>query len=85
MERTMYDWAREAAAALELPEDAAWVSEQAAIEIVLDLARDVAQGVARPAAPTGAFLAGVAVGLDGGNDPAALDRARARLAGTLEA
>jgi len=30
--------------------------------LVLDLARDVAHGVARPAAPLTAFLAGVAVG-----------------------
>jgi hypothetical protein len=31
-------------------------------ELVLDLARDAAHGVARPAAPLTTFLAGVAVG-----------------------
>ncbi|MGO2471241.1 MAG: DUF6457 domain-containing protein [Microbacterium gubbeenense] len=35
------------------------------IALVLDLARDVAHGVARPAAPLTAFLAGLAVGRDG--------------------
>lgn len=36
--------------------------------LVLDLARDVAHGVARPAAPLTAYLVGVAVGK--GADPA---------------
>ncbi|HEX6498546.1 MAG TPA: DUF6457 domain-containing protein [Micromonosporaceae bacterium] len=36
--------------------------------LVLDLARDVAHGVARPAAPLTAYLVGVAVGR--GADPA---------------
>ncbi len=36
--------------------------QEADIEAVLDLARDVAHGVARPAAPLTAFLLGVAVG-----------------------
>ncbi|MGO1235115.1 MAG: DUF6457 domain-containing protein [Microbacterium gubbeenense] len=35
------------------------------IALVLDLARDVAHGVARPAAPLTAFLAGLAAGRDG--------------------
>lgn len=38
-------------------------------DLVLDLARDVAHGVARPAAPLTAYLLGVAVGR--GADPAA--------------
>jgi hypothetical protein len=84
MERTMYDWAAEAAAALGLPADAGWVSEEATVREVLDVAREVAQGVARPAAPVGAFLAGVAVGLAGAGDRAALEDARARLAPTLQ-
>jgi hypothetical protein len=36
---------------------------------VLDLARDVANGVARPAAPLGAFVAGLVAGRTG-TDPA---------------
>lgn len=39
------------------------------VPLVLDLARDVAHGVARPAAPVTAYLLGVAVGR--GADPAA--------------
>jgi hypothetical protein len=38
------------------------------LNLVLDLARDVAHGVARPAAPLTAYLVGVAVGQ--GADPA---------------
>jgi hypothetical protein len=38
------------------------------LAIVLDLARDVAHGVARPAAPVTAYLLGLAVGR--GADPA---------------
>jgi hypothetical protein len=36
--------------------------EDANVTTVLDLARDVAHGVARPAAPLTAYLAGIAVG-----------------------
>ncbi|MTE23660.1 DUF6457 domain-containing protein [Microbacterium sp. ZXX196] len=43
------------------------------ISAVLDLARDVAHGVARPAAPLTAFLAGLAAGRDA--DPGAAERA----------
>jgi hypothetical protein len=45
---------------------------------VLDLTREVAHGVSRPAAPLSAFLLGVAVG--SGADP---EVARARIAGLL--
>lgn len=38
------------------------VDREAVTRLVLDLARDVAHGVARPAAPLTAFLLGVAVG-----------------------
>lgn len=82
MDETMYEWAARAAEALDLPEEAAWVAESAHARTVLDLARDAAQGVARPAAPLAAFLAGVAVGRAGASDPGQLDAARARLAGT---
>ena len=37
-------------------------------DLVLDLARDVAHGVARPAAPLTAFLVGLAAGAQGGDD-----------------
>ncbi len=53
------DWTESVRAALHLdPVDNA---------LVLDLARDVAHGVMRPAAPLTAFLFGMAVG--GGADP----------------
>ena len=40
-----------------------------AVTIILDLARDAAHGVARPAAPLAAFVAGLAVGRSGGGLP----------------
>ncbi|WP_250447122.1 DUF6457 domain-containing protein [Actinotalea sp. C106] len=43
-----------------------------AVDELLDLARDVAHGVARPAAPLTTFLVGYAVGASSG-DRAALD------------
>lgn len=39
------------------------------VAVVLDMTRDVANGVARPAAPLGAFAAGLAAGR-AGTDPA---------------
>ncbi len=44
------------------------------IPLILDLARDVANGVARPAAPFSAFVAGLVAGREGG-DPEAVRRA----------
>ncbi|MBV9098400.1 MAG: molybdopterin-guanine dinucleotide biosynthesis protein MobA [Frankiaceae bacterium] len=41
-------------------------------DAVLDLTRDVAHGVARPAAPLTAYLLGVAVGRSGSADLSAL-------------
>ena len=46
---------------------------------VLDLARDVANGVARPAAPLGAFVAGLVAGR-AGTDPQAVRDALAAVA-----
>jgi len=43
------------------------------IDRVLDVAKDAAHGVARPAAPLSTFLAGYAAGLDGGG-PEAIER-----------
>ena len=57
------------------------------VAAVLDLTRDVANGVARPAAPLGAFVAGLVAGR-AGNDPAAVREALAAvaaLAGAWEA
>jgi hypothetical protein len=53
---TLDDFTERACAALGLP--AGSVDQT----LVLDLARDVAHGVARPAAPLAAYLLGVAVG-----------------------
>lgn len=50
------DWTAQACAALGLETDTVDP------DLVLDLARDVAHGVARPAAPLTAYLVGVAVG-----------------------
>ena len=81
------DWLREAAAAVEVsPADAAVLGEEA-VTVLLDLARDAAHGVARPAAPLGTFVLGLAVGASGG-DMDALRRFARRLtdlAGAWEA
>jgi hypothetical protein len=83
MEGTLYDWAQDAVAALEVPDEGRWVADKETVQWVLDLARDVAQGVARPGAPVGAFLAGVAVGRNLGKGPGALDDVRRTLEPTL--
>ena len=41
--------------------------EDLPVGLILDLARDVANGVARPAAPFGAFAAGLVAGRAGGS------------------
>ncbi len=56
---SLEEWA--AAVCRELGIEAA-VDERHARQVVLDLARDVAHGVARPAAPVTAFLLGLAAG-----------------------
>jgi hypothetical protein len=43
------------------------------VQLVLDLARDAAHGVARPAAPLTTFLVGLAAGLRGGDRTAVTD------------
>ncbi len=47
--------------------------DQVPVALVLDLARDVANGVLRPAAPVSAYIAGLAAGLAGGSDADARD------------
>ena len=58
---TLDDWVADAAAALGV--------DASALDIpgVLGLARDVAHGVARPAAPVTTFLVGLAAGRAGGD------------------
>lgn len=70
------DWLAAALAALNLTD------EKIPIGTVLDVARDVAHDVARPAAPLSTFLLGLAVGRAstdghaGSNDPALAEYAR---------
>jgi hypothetical protein len=83
MTSNVYEWAGEAVDALELPEDLRWLGDRETVAAVLDLARDVAHGVARPAAPVAAFLAGAALRTAPSPDRPALDAAVERLRGTL--
>ena len=53
------------------------------VAAVLDLTRDVANGVARPAAPLGAFVAGLVAGR-AGTDPAQVQEALAAVAALAE-
>ena len=85
MEGTLYDWAEDAAARLDVPEEGRWVTEKETIQWVLDFSRDVAQGVARPGAPVGAFLAGIAVGRRLEQGPQALEDVRTAIEPTLNA
>jgi Domain of unknown function (DUF6457) len=62
-------WVTELAAALEV--DAADLDR----DLILDVARDAAHGVARPAAPLTTFLVGYAAGLRGGGTEAIADAA----------
>lgn len=55
------DWIIELATALEVDPDA--IDR----DLVLDLARDAAHGVARPAAPLTTFVVGLAAGRNGGD------------------
>ena len=68
----LHRWIRTAGDELGVDPDAVAVDE------LLDLARDVARGVARPAVPLTAFLAGYAVGA-GSGDRAALERTLAQV------
>jgi hypothetical protein len=62
-------WVRELASALDLDPDLV------GRDLVLDLARDAAHGVARPAAPLTTFLAGLAAGRNGATPDAIEDAA----------
>ncbi|WP_133742638.1 DUF6457 domain-containing protein [Actinorugispora endophytica] len=71
---TLTEWARLVCAELELADEV----DQKDVERVLDLARDAAHSVARPAAPLTTYLLGVAVGR--GAEPDAAAAALSRLA-----
>lgn len=58
--------------------------EDVPVAAVLDLTRDVANGVARPAAPLGAFVAGLVAGR-AGTDPSQVRAALAEVAALAEA
>jgi hypothetical protein len=70
MADSLDDWTRALSGALQLDPD------EVNREAILDLAKDAAHRVARPAAPLTAYLVGLAVGRSGG-DPAAFARAAA--------
>ena len=77
MPDTLAAWVAELAQALEI--DATALNR----DLVLDVARDAAHGVARPAAPLTTFLVGYSAGLRGGtaDDVAAAAAIAQRLAG----
>lgn len=68
------DWAQRASTELDLDQ----TMNRADVDRVLDLAKDAARGVARPAAPLTTYLLGVAVGR--GADPADAAARLSRLA-----
>ncbi|GAB7181968.1 DUF6457 domain-containing protein [Kitasatospora sp. Ki12] len=69
MERTLDDWIAEAKAELGIDLDVD-------VRGLLDLARVVAHGVARPAAPLTAFLIGYAAAQQGGGPEAVAEASR---------
>ena len=60
-------WVAELAAALGIGEQVPAAAER---DLLLDLARDAAHGIARPAAPLTTYLVGLAAGLGGGGSDA---------------
>ena len=80
MDGNLYRWAERSAASLELP---AWTGDADAVTDILDLSKDVAHRVARPAAPVTSFLAGVAVGLAGAQGRDELERVMALIRSQL--
>lgn len=73
------EWAAAACAELGLDPDSVEIG------LILGLARDVAHGVARPAAPLSAYLVGLAAGRAGDPDTAGATAALSRLAATWRA
>ena len=77
-------WLQTAAEAAETDDADPALLGAEALTVVLDLARDAAHGVARPAAPLAAFVAGLAVGRSGGGLPE-LEAVVARLTSAADA
>ncbi len=71
---TLVEWARLVCAELELSEEI----DTDDVNLILDLARDAAHSVARPAAPLTAYLLGIAAGR--GADPQRTARLLSELA-----
>ncbi|GAA4940011.1 hypothetical protein EV188_106217 [Actinomycetospora succinea] len=63
------DWIDEVARELGIDELHALVDPELVQPLVLDMTKDVAHGVARPAAPISAYLLGLAVGRAAGSGP----------------
>jgi hypothetical protein len=80
MEQNLYRWAERAAEKLGTP---GWTGDRDTVATLLDLSREAAHRVARPAAPVTTFIAGVAVGLAGAESPDELRRAVETLLATL--
>lgn len=59
-------WLRAALEAVEAGEVPPELSSEEATALILDIARDAAHGVERPAAPLASFAAGFAIGRHGG-------------------
>ncbi|MHC1561523.1 DUF6457 domain-containing protein [Actinomycetospora sp. C-140] len=66
---TLSDWITEVARELGVDELGELVDPEVVEPLVLDMTRDVAHGVARPAAPITAYLLGLAVGRAAGSGP----------------
>ncbi len=68
---SLEDWASELVEAFGLPSDAT-----NHVEAVLDVARDAAHALSRPAAPVATFLMGMAAGRDGADAEAVVRACR---------
>jgi Domain of unknown function (DUF6457) len=73
---TLSDWIDEVARELGIEELGELVDPEVVQPLVLDMTRDVAHGVARPAAPITAYLLGLAVGRAAGAGPGETELAR---------
>lgn len=79
---TLDEWAARVVEALTLPAELAGLDVR---QIVLDLARDSAHSVARPAAPITTFLAGFALGSTSGTAGVSAAEALDAVAGRVRA
>jgi hypothetical protein len=66
---TLSDWIDEIARDFGIEELGELVDPEVVQPLILDMTRDVAHGVARPAAPISAYLLGLAVGRAAGSGP----------------